>query len=198
LRFSWPVVYASDELWQDSLSKNYFAFGYALWGLGDYTGQVTFYQQALEIQLKGEAINRALEAAHPERPILRVVADGLSTIGLTRWKCCRDLAGASRDFQEALERFQKISDADSSDMEARRDIANVHSGMAQAFGGAGGLPEALEADLKALTIYFRIRSGPRVSCRRNLYPAALPYQACTAEPPRQCEPAQSEAADQGQ
>src|SRR6202011_348545 len=114
-----------------------------------------------EIQLKGQQIYRALENAHPERPQQRAVADGVLTVGLTRWKCCRDLEGAMRDFREARQRFQTIADADPSDMEAQRDIANLYDAMGRALGEAGHKQEALVADRKALAIYEQLgRSDP--------------------------------------
>jgi non-specific serine/threonine protein kinase/serine/threonine-protein kinase len=141
------------ESWQISLSSKYFHIGYALYALGDRTGDVSYYRHALENQLKGDAINRALAAAQPERAIRREFADGLSNVGRSRWKCCGDLTGAMRDYHQALEWFQIIAAADQQNLEARIDIANAWYSIGGILGEARRLPDALNASRKALAIY---------------------------------------------
>lgn len=142
-----------DRPWQTSVSTRHFYVGYALLELGDLTGDVSYYRQALDSELKGDAINRKLAAANPEQATFRNLADGLADAGKLRWKCCRDLAASLRDEHQALDAFQRIAERDVQNLEARRDVANVYWNLGMVLGEAGRRREALEADRQALAIY---------------------------------------------
>jgi non-specific serine/threonine protein kinase/serine/threonine-protein kinase len=149
----------SDEQWLTNLSSRYFRVGYALWALAEHTGDLSYYRQALEVQVKGEAINRKLAAAHPQQA--RALADGLLSLALSRWKCYRDLKGTLRDLHEVLDRFQRLADADPHDIEAQRDLANAYETLGMVLGENGQLSKALKADRKALAIFEELgRADP--------------------------------------
>lgn len=159
----------NDPSWQSRISAMHFYIGYPLRELGDRTGEVSYYQQALDSSRKGDAINRQLAAANPNQANLRNLADGLTDIGQLRWKCCRDLAGALRDEYEALAGFQKNSDRDPRNLEARRDVANAFRDLGLVLGEAGRRPEALGADRKALAIYQELDRSDPSSQENNRY-----------------------------
>src|SRR5207249_10231758 len=92
-------------------------------------------------------------AAHPDQPNPRDVSDGLHDIGLSRWKCCRDLTGALRDLQESLQGFQQIAAADRENLEAQRDVADGYAHIGLVLGEAGRRNEALQNNRRALAIY---------------------------------------------
>jgi tetratricopeptide (TPR) repeat protein len=128
--------------------------------LGNRTGEIAYYRQAVESALKGDAINRRLVTAHPAQSNhRRNLADGLTEIAFLRWKCCRDLAGALRDIHSALSGFGGIADQDPDNMEARRDIANAQKNLGWILGEAGQLKEALQANREALAIYEQVRGA---------------------------------------
>jgi eukaryotic-like serine/threonine-protein kinase len=135
------------------LGPKYFYAGYALRDLGSLTGDVSYYREALVLSLKGEKLYRATFAADPIALNRRNVSDGLADIGLLRWQCCHDLDGAMRNFSEAAHTFEALAAAETADMEARRDIADVCGKMGAVLGEAGRRTRALQADHKALNIY---------------------------------------------
>jgi tetratricopeptide (TPR) repeat protein len=148
----------TEESWLVQESATCFYVAYALRELGNRSGEITYYRQAVESALNGDAINRRLVTAHPAQPNhRRNLADGLTEIAFLRWKCCRDLAGALRDIHDALSGFGGIADQDPDNMEARRDIANAKKNLGWILGEAGRLKEALEANREALAIYERVR-----------------------------------------
>jgi tetratricopeptide (TPR) repeat protein len=151
----------AEESWQVSLASARFRVGYALRALGDRTGDVSYYQQALDIEIKGDAVMRALAAAIPDKPRRRELADGLLSIALSRWRCCRDLAGAIRDARAALDGFQLVAGENPQDTEARRDLANTYMTIGGLLGDAGRRLEALEMNRQALAAYEELeRSDP--------------------------------------
>ena len=151
----------SEESWQVNLASRHFRVGYALSALGDRTGEVTYYRQALDIQLKGDAVMRALAASNPQRPHRRELADGLLTIALSRWRCCGDLAGAMRDVLAALQSFERLAVEDPHNLDARRDVANAYKIGGEILGKGGRRPEALEMSRKALAVYEELgRADP--------------------------------------
>src|SRR5262249_25691367 len=94
----------TSEPWQRSLSIRYQYIGFALRALGDCTGDVSYFQRALDVVLRRNEISRSLARSHagqPDAAITRALADDLNTIGLLRWKCCRDLTAALRDLRES-------------------------------------------------------------------------------------------------
>jgi non-specific serine/threonine protein kinase/serine/threonine-protein kinase len=150
-----------EESWQVSLASRHFRVGYALRALGDSTGEISYYRQALDIQLKGDAVLRALAASNPGRPYRRELADDLLTIALSRWRCCRDLSGAMRDVHAALESFERVAHEDPHDREARRDVANTYKVGGECLAEAGRRLEALEMSRKALALYEELgRADP--------------------------------------
>ena len=129
--------------------------------MGDRTNDVSYYHQALESSLKGAAINRQLAARNRDQVTLRRLVDGLADVGILRWKCCRDLAGALRDVGEALSGFERLAGREPQNLEARRDVADVNEKLGVILGEAGRRVEALEADRKALAIYEELgRADP--------------------------------------
>jgi len=154
----------SSESWQRGLSIRYQYIGYALRALGDCTGDVSYYRRALEAVLKRDEICRGLARSHagqPDAAITRALAEDLNTIGLLRWKCCGDLNGALRDLGESRESCEKLAAADPQNLEARRDLADVHSVVGEVLAEAGRKREAFGASLKALVIYEELaRADP--------------------------------------
>ncbi len=147
--------------WQIRLSASYFNVGYALRELEDRTGDTSYGRLALESSLAGDAINRQLATADARQGVLRKLPDGLADIGLLRWNCCRDLAGALRDEREALDGFRRIADRDPQNLEARRDVAGVYNKLGAILGEAGRRSEAMEANHEALAIYQELgRADP--------------------------------------
>ena len=104
---------------------------------------------------------REFLAGHPDAAITRALAEDLNTIGLLRWKCCGDLNGALRDLGESRESCEKLAAADPQNLEARRDLADVHSVVGEVLAEAGRKREAFGASLKALVIYEELaRADP--------------------------------------
>ena len=151
--------------WKRRLSSNYFYVGYALRSLGDRTGDVSLYHEALESSLKGDEINRQLAAASGDVGLKRNLADGLGDIARLRWRGLRDFQGAIRDAREALSTFESIAAADPQNLEARRDVASAYENVGLILGDAGGelgrVREAISADRKALNLYEQLgRADP--------------------------------------
>jgi eukaryotic-like serine/threonine-protein kinase len=142
--------------WQEHLSAKYFSVGYRLWTVAQRTGDPSYYRQALEFHLKGQAINNALAAAYPTRESRRL-ADGLLTVANTRWYCCRDTSRTLAQTQQALAMFQELVNADPQNAEARRDVANTLQLRGRVLGEIGLRREALAADREALAIYEDLR-----------------------------------------
>jgi tetratricopeptide (TPR) repeat protein len=147
----------------------HFYVGYALRDLGDTTGDISYYRQALEEALKGDAINRLRVAADPSPANLRNMADGLGDIGFLRWKCCRDLAGALRDEQEALAGFQSNAARDPQNLEAQRDIGNTQGTLGRILEEAGHRLKALEWEHKALAMYEALYRADPGSAENSAY-----------------------------
>ena len=152
-----------DELfWQARLSTVYAYISYPLLEMGERTGDIAYFKEALDSQLKRDAINRRLAAKQPENAdYIRRQADGLAEIGLLRWRCCQDLAGALRDEEAALNGFQRILARDGQNLEARRDIANAYNNLGSVLGQAHQRSRALDANHRALAIYEELsRTDP--------------------------------------
>lgn len=171
----------SEESWQVSLASRHFRVGYALNALGALTGDSSYYRQALDIQLKGDAIMRALAAARRERPHQRELADDLLNIALSRWRCCRDLAGALRDVHGALESFERLADEDPHNLEARRDVANSYKTAGEFLGEAGRRLEALEMSRKALAVYEELGRADPTSAENATFLAQVRAQIAALE-----------------
>jgi non-specific serine/threonine protein kinase/serine/threonine-protein kinase len=159
----------ADDSWPRRLSSMHFYVGYALRDLGDTTGDISYYRQALEEALKGDAINRLRVAADPSPANLRNMADGLGDIGFLRWKCCRDLAGALRDEQEALAGFQSNAARDPQNLEAQRDIGNTQGTLGRILEEAGHRLKALEWERKALAKYEALYRADPGSAENSAY-----------------------------
>jgi tetratricopeptide (TPR) repeat protein len=160
---------SSEESWQVSLASRHCRVGYALVALGDRTGDISYYRQALDIQLKGDAIMRALAASNPEHPRPRELADDLLTIAASRWKCCHDLAGALRDQRAALQEFERLSGEDQKNLEARRDVANAYVTGGEILSAAGRRPEALQMSRKAVSVYEELGRADPGSAENNTF-----------------------------
>jgi tetratricopeptide (TPR) repeat protein len=171
----------SEESWQVSLASRHFRVGYALRALGGRTGDVSYYRQALDIELKGDAVMRALAASNPERPHRRELADGLLSMALSRWECCRDLAGAMRDVHEAMESFVHIAGEDPHNLEARRDVANSYITGGAILGEAGRRLEALEMHRKALPVYEELGRSDPANAENAAYLAQVRAQIAALE-----------------
>ena len=139
------------EDWQTNLSSRYFSVGYRLMALSELTGDHSYDHKALEVHLKGQAINRALAAAHPGAPS-RQLADGLLSTATSRWKCCGDLAGALSELHEAVDHFERLARSDPKNIEARRDLANANWSLGLVLTESGHSREGLAADRKVLAI----------------------------------------------
>ncbi len=155
-----------DESWQRSLAIRYSYVNYALQQLGNFTGDVSYYQRALDTALKSDEIFKSLALAHAgehNATISRSLADGLSNIGWLRWKCCRDLSGSLRDLHESLDRFEILAAADPDNLEARRDVADLNRQIGAVLAEAGRTHEALEPSRKALAIYEQLQRADPTS-----------------------------------
>jgi tetratricopeptide (TPR) repeat protein len=142
--------------------------------LGDRTGDIAYFKEGLDSSLKGDAIKRRLVAATGENvTYLRMLADGLVSIGPLRWKCCGDLAGALKDVEEARAGFQQILDRDPPNIEAQRDLASVYSAIGEMLGEAHQRAEALAANRKALAIYERVGRGDPTDAETAAYIARV-------------------------
>jgi non-specific serine/threonine protein kinase/serine/threonine-protein kinase len=158
-----------DEEWQRGLSSRYFFVSYPLWDSGDLTGKRSYYQEALEYQLRGLAISRRLLQAHPGGyRQLWAIADNLREVGWTRGKC-GDLAGAIRDYREALDRRIKLAQADPQNMEGRRELANVYRDIGRTLAEAGNTAGAMDNTSKALNIYEELNHLDPQSHENSLY-----------------------------
>jgi tetratricopeptide (TPR) repeat protein len=136
-----------------SLAPKYFYVGYALRDLGDRTGDLRYFNEALQVSLKGYALYTELASTDPNPGRLRNVADGLADVGILRWKCCRDLTAALRDLQDSAQRFQGMADHDPLNLEGLRDVADVNEKLGVVLAEARRRSEALAAYRKALSIY---------------------------------------------
>ena len=164
----------AEPFWQARLATLYFYIGYPLRVLGDRTGDVRYYKESLDSSLKGDAINRQLLAADPNRiDYIRRLADGLTSIGEYRWKCCGDLAGALRDEREASAAFQQILERDPQNVEARRDVANAYNNLGRILGEAHRPSEGLEALRKALALYEQVSRADPTSAEDASYVAEM-------------------------
>jgi serine/threonine protein kinase/tetratricopeptide (TPR) repeat protein len=151
----------SDEFWMYNTASRYFRVGYALKLLGDRTGDRSYYQRALETQLQGDAVMRALARMHPEHSRERELADDLLNIGQSRSQCCRDFDGATRDLRDALTRFERLGAADPQNLEAKRDVGNTRDALAMVLAEAGRSDEALAASRAAVeTFEDLVRADP--------------------------------------
>jgi tetratricopeptide (TPR) repeat protein len=144
--------------WRAELRTTHTHLSYAYQALGDRTGDVSYYQHALEEALQANAMSRDLAAGDPSLENQRNVFDGLADIGIFRWKCCRDLESAVRDEKQALEGFTRIAERDLQNVEAQRDVANAHQYMGIIYAFAGRRSDALHEDREALAIYQRLAS----------------------------------------
>ena len=170
-----------DVRWQTRLAPKYFYVGYALRDLGDLTGDVSYYRQALASSLRGDALYRAVAAANPVQNNLRNVADGLADIGILRWKCSHGLAASLSDLHDALRRFQSLAAADPRNLEARRDLADTFQKIGLVMAEAGRPPAALEADRKALAIYEELEHADPASRENADHIAAVRNRIASLE-----------------
>jgi len=159
-----------EPFWQTRLASMYFYVSYPLQALGEQTGNLEYFKDALDSALKGDEIKRRLAAGHPEDvAFFRNLADGKAGIGLLRWLCCHDLAGALRDEEDARAGFQRIVDRDAQNLEAKRDLANVYNNIGRILGVADQQAEALKADRKAMAIYEQLDRADPTSVENRRY-----------------------------
>jgi serine/threonine protein kinase len=150
-----------EDFWLYALASRHFRVGYAFTELGNRTDDRSYYQRALEIQLKGDAVMRELARMHPEQRRDRELADDLMNIGLSRWKCCDDFDGATRDLRESLDSFRRLADADPHNLEAKRDVGNAWLTLSAVLTEAGRRQEALAISRTALDIFDELdRADP--------------------------------------
>ena len=146
-----------EVFWQIRLATLYFYVGYPLRDLAARSGDAQYYKEAFESAVKGDAIYRRLAAAHTaDAALARRFADGLHDLANLRWKCCGDLDGALRDLQEALAGFETIVARDDHNIEARRDVANVHNLRSLVLSEANQNAAALAAAHTALVMYEQL------------------------------------------
>jgi len=151
----------SEEFWMYNLASRYFRVGYALKVLGERTGDASYFRRALDTELQGDAVMRELARLHPEHSRERELADDLLNIGQSRWRCCRDFEGATRDLREAQNRFERLGAADPQNVEAKRDVGNARDALAIVLSQAGHDAEALTASRAAIeTFEDLVRADP--------------------------------------
>jgi tetratricopeptide (TPR) repeat protein len=170
-----------EESWQVSLASAQFRVAYALKALGNRSGDVSYHRQALDIQLQGHAVMRALAASNPNKPRRRELADGLLSIAMSRWKCCRDLSGAIQDARKSLESFQRLAEENPHNAEARRDVGNAYMTVGGFLGEAGRRLEARTMNRKALAVYEELERTDPASAENATYLAEVRARIASLE-----------------
>lgn len=143
-------------------AASYNLINYALYSMGDWTGDHSYYQSALDYLAKHQGIHEQLSAADPlNARYRRSLADNKLSVG--------DLQVAQGNFSQALATFrqgllalQQLASADPANRELRVDIGIAHKSIATALAKAGKLPEALEQNRRWLSIYQELhRADPQ-------------------------------------
>jgi tetratricopeptide (TPR) repeat protein len=132
--------------------------GYALWAIGDLTGDHSNYDAALTTFKKSYESARKVAAAEPtDTEVQRTLAATLANLADKK-----DVLGdptAGRDhLLEALPILRKIADADPDNLEAQRDVAEIELGLARINQELGELSQATAHCAVAVQILDRIQS----------------------------------------
>lgn len=146
-------VAGADENWRNAHVASCLRMGYALFALGEATGDRSYYQQAMPYGTEAYQKLLLLAAAHPERSYDRSLADARMTIGNIRWKASGDFADAWREIGNARDVFQRLLAADPQNLELKRDLANSWMALGRILAESGQRKDALAAELTALSIY---------------------------------------------
>src|SRR5205823_616870 len=98
--------------------------GYALWGIGDLTGDPQNYREAFEYFRKNRDMVEALYATEPNR-FRRRYADVLMAFGTEQWRLGDTTAGLET-CRQGLALFEQIAASDPNNIEAQRDLGDSH------------------------------------------------------------------------
>jgi tetratricopeptide (TPR) repeat protein len=143
-------------------ATSYNLINYALYSMGDWTGDHSYYRTAFDYLTKYQGIYEQLSAADPlNARYRRSLADNKLSVGDLQ-VAQGDFAQALATFRQGLLAFQQLAEADPANRELRVDIGIAHKSIATALAKAGKLPEALEQNRQWLSVYQELhRADPQ-------------------------------------
>lgn len=149
----------------DARSTEY--VGYALWHMGDLTGDVQNYREAFEYFRRKREIGEFLFATDQNR-FRRHFADAINDFGSAQMKL-GDTSGALETFRQALSRFEQIAASDPKNVETQRDLAGIHLTVAEDYLKAGDFNSALSHSRQALALYETLQNLDSNSAENQYY-----------------------------
>lgn len=131
--------------------------GYALWAIGDLTGDHSNYDDALTNFEKSYETARDIAAAEPtDTQAQRGLAAALANVAEKEALLNNPTAGRDH-LLEARQILRKLADADPDNLEAQRDVAEIDLGLARIDQQLGELGEAREQCEVAIQILDRVQ-----------------------------------------
>jgi serine/threonine protein kinase/tetratricopeptide (TPR) repeat protein len=116
--------------------------GYALWAIGDLTGDRSNYDAALENFEKSYAMTRTVAVTEPtDTPTQRSVSAALADLAEKKALLGNPTAGRDH-LLEAREIMRRLADADPDNLEAQRDVAEIDLNLARIYQQLEQLTEA--------------------------------------------------------
>lgn len=142
---------------QRKLSADLSYIGYALWAIGDLTGDRANYTAALAKFSESYEIANAAAAAEPtDTQAQRSRAAALSNIAEKKM-LLGDATAARDDFLAALQATQTLAANDPNNVEAQRDVAEIQIGLSAAYQRLEDAPHAHEHSAAAVAILERVQ-----------------------------------------
>lgn len=140
--------------------------GYALWAIGDLTGDRSNYDAALTNFEKTYALTRTVAVAEPtDTQAQRSLSAALADLGQKKALLGNPTAGSDH-FLESRQVMQKLADADPDNLEAQCDVAEIDLNLAGIYQQLQELTEAR----RRCTLALRPSSERNDSIRRAQRP----------------------------
>jgi eukaryotic-like serine/threonine-protein kinase len=154
---------------QSEVTVCYAYAGYALWKIGDLTGDAENYRAALENERRGIRIVESLSAADPTNARYQHDLAGLTgDIGRSLMSL-GDVHGALESHRRTISLFADLAAADPTNAEARRDLAEAHINLGHVMEKLGDTAGALDQSRQALRILEALQSSDPTSVENRRY-----------------------------
>jgi tetratricopeptide (TPR) repeat protein len=161
--------------------------GYALGLLGDFTGDPTYYEQALVAHRRSAEASEANYKADPNSRNKRDFADGLCELGWCQ-RLCNRLDEAVATLSRALTVIEEVSAAHADSQETRLEVATIAFRLGAAESAAGRLRDAHAHLLQARSLIV-LPDRPAPTDRETVVLAARIYESLAVVLTAQRQPA---------
>jgi serine/threonine protein kinase len=158
-----------DSRYRTCLDRSY--AGYALWEIGDLTGDVQNYRAAFDYFRKNRETAESLYQADANK-FRAYRADTIMDLG-TALLNVGDARAALETYRQGLVIFEQVAASDPNNIEAQRNVADSYRKIGAAFMKAGDFDSALDRSRKSLALYENLQKLDSSSAENQRYLVTL-------------------------